>query len=222
LTVPTEITYGAAREYQVQPRCTGGNPGYFRFTEQFHKVDPNIDPQKNFDAILVLGARLNHDYSTPNQDVVNSWMWNGFSKLGRRIVKLWIKEITVSFSEPSSIINTYTEAQSTVGSVDNGWDDMPDHASDGVLAHLWVRHYYNNELTPDLQTLYWKETSPVRWVYPWLLTTMPLSFYHKTLNFGEEAKPQYVLWKITAGVRFHTSAKSQKFSKTLELGGMGG
>lgn len=217
---PLERQYGAARDYRVHTRNNnpGTGDGIFDFSEKFYESD-----NKNYDAILILGIRMNHHPA--NQDSINSWLWRGFSGQARAISRLFIKEITCTYSIPSFldiITYDYTGRLATIGTVDNGIGDMPDLASDGVLAELRTINAY---ISDDAGTWIFKNwehmrLSPLKWIYEDLEITLPLSFYHYSIGFGVVDKPCWVFWKLTAGVRFHTSEKANpKFKKGIVFGG---
>jgi len=220
MTDPRERAFGAAKEYDVVPRASDqSDQGYaFHFSEKFYESN-----NKSYDAILLLGARLNH--YTGNMNNILSFLWRGFSKKARAITRLFIKEITVSYSIPSFenlATLDYTGRNSTVGTVDNSIENMPDLASEGVLAELReITGYYFVQATEfDNKSWIHVNLSPKRFVYRDLETTLPLSFYLQSINF-DTAKPAWVFWKITAGVRFHGSQKANpKYSKGIAYGGV--
>lgn len=208
MTKPIYSQYGVGKEYRIKARAPDSKGGNFDFSEAFYESN---DPK--YDAILLLGATLNHDYSTPNQDIVNYWIWRGFSKKARSISHLFIKEISVNYSIPNfrNLMEAepdYTGRNSTVGTKDYGLQ-MPVLSSDGVLAELRTITGYSylfaeqgsDDTVLDRSWTH-QRYSPQRWSYDYLETPLPLAFYLKSIGFDEESKPAWIFWKIEAAVTY--------------------
>jgi len=215
----------------INVRCsdlTQGSSGVFKFKEHFLRL-PKNDP---FDAILILGAQLNHDSTaTSNQDVVNSWNWNGCTKKARSISAMLLFNIDVSVGQPSSLEDKYTEIQSCVSCVDFGREGMPGHASEGVLGFAWRRLILSTQGAyvgkqsadgcvncEDIQnTVFDIWMSPKQYNFNGiggLPIRRPLTFYHATYEFGNTyPKEAFVMWNLFMKVRFFASEKSLKYGE---------
>ena len=130
MTKPGEVKYGGADIYCVQARNNAGEyPGVFCFSEKFLESE-----NKRFDAILLLGAHLDHDKDN-NQDSLNSWMYSGFSKKARAISRLFIKSISIGHSIPNFLNmgepdgHDYTGIEASFGTTDHGDDYSPELSS---------------------------------------------------------------------------------------------
>lgn len=217
----------ATTDYEVVARCsdtTVGTPGTFKFTEHFIN-----EPKKSeYDATLILGCRMNHDYGTPNQDVVNSWVWNGMTKKAKSIKRFWLQEIYVSSGQPSSLEDEYTEIQAAVGYADSGIELMPDLATEGIVGWMWTRNFLSTQGAwvgkqstdgciecGDVQnTVYMWWMSPKRYKYELLPGTMPLVFHHSSQNYGNvNPKEAYALFKLIMKVRFLGSERSERYGE---------
>lgn len=231
----TQIKDGAGSQYCVLPRVAGNNPQYagtFCFSEHFYESN-----DKSYDAILVLGARLRHNSWDPHQDLMNSYCYRGMTNKSRAISRLFLKEIYVSYSIPDMLnlddIYDYTGRESCVLTVDHGKEYVPDIASEGALAELrtingYAQKTFEHPALPDPPGVHeisgyrsWMHMilSPLHWSYEDLEMTYPLVFYQRSLNFTDDySKPNWVFWKITAGIRFMASARSEKYVKHWEFG----
>lgn len=219
MTEPIELNYGAGKEYRVVARAETGDGGYFNFSEKFFE---SSDPK--YDAILLLGAQLNHDYIEPvNQDVVTSWMWRGFSKKARSISRMFVYSIHVSMDIASAIDDVFTCIDSSVTTVDYGNEYIPNHGSDGVLAHFQRCFIYEIQTAGSSAVYHLMNHSGFDWYYPNLEVTFPIGFYHYTRGYGDIPKQAWIFWKVTAFVRFMGSQKANpSFSKGISFGGTPG
>ncbi|GAG99820.1 unnamed protein product [marine sediment metagenome] len=197
------VQHGSVTDYVVDARrCSDAYHGSFQFGEKFFRLKKN----DSFDALMILSARLNHDFTTntgsdtfPGMDSLNSWMWRGFSKKARSIKYMEVFDIRGALFQPSSLIDVYTEIQAAVMSGDHGRCDMPDLGSEGCLAHLWIRNLLSNQ-----GAYYWdgdseesfddvQNTLETVWLTPKIFNyaygvpaTLPLGFYHRTFEYRAE------------------------------------
>jgi len=229
----SESKAGLASSYWVWARLSNNvTPDRkFYFTEKYL----NLPKSDKYDAILILGASLNH--TVTNQDVVNSFMWNGMSKKGKSITSMLIYKIIGNLAYPQSRSNEYTDIQASVTLTDHGKLGMPDLSGEGVIGHWWNYHWlgvmditqqnklevWNGAALLDMNDYIWGGVggmpmnndndvlSPNVFDYSGiggLPTKKPIGFYHKTDNYSTDQHSAYALIKLIAKVRFVASEKS--------------
>ena len=229
----TRYKNGAADIECLTVRSSDGTPGIFCITEYYARL-----PKKDeYDALLILGITMNHNLA--NQDIVNSFAWNGRTKKGRSVSFMKIQKIFLQMEQPQSRTNEYTEIQTTVCLVDHGDDYMPDLGNQGVIAFGWLTNMYfangaddvsqnklevwNGAALLDMNNyLYgavhnrsanFYRNAPLKYEYDDLYCKRPIFFYHMTNNYSTDQHSAYTRAKVIAKVRFFASEKSMKHAE---------
>lgn len=213
------VHHGAHTSYWFYTRANNVNKGSIKITERFYETDDN-----RFDYELHLGAFINH--ASAAQNVVNSWMWSGYTKLGRLIKRLFIKDIYIAMDEPASEANAYSDVQCAVSDVDYGDQIMPDLSYEGTFGYGWIRNFYAvnaaDGATQNLQQVWngagllnmsgylygsahnrsvaYEWQSPKHYHYDHLQVTKPIGFWHRS-NGYVAAHSAYAIIKIVAMVK---------------------